>query len=223
MSKDELKIILDLHKKWVTGDSTGKRANLQGADLRCRPPVPTSGVPTWGADLQDADLRGADLRGANLCYLRGADLRGADLRGADLRGAYLQGAMGVNKHLICPLLMLLDQPGPIRAYKLVNAYLEGPFTGGIKYEIGKECRVENADPDDTVECSRGINVATLDWCMREWKAGYRILIVEFTSADIACIPIATDGKFRLHRCNVVGEKDLREIGLIAKEETHGTL
>ena len=29
----------------------------------------------------------------------------------------------------------------------------------------------------------------------------------------AAIPIATNGKFRLHRCTVVGEKDLKEIGL----------
>jgi hypothetical protein len=29
-----------------------------------------------------------------------------------------------------------------------------------------------------------------------------------TAADIAAIPIATDGKFRLHRCTVVAEKDV---------------
>jgi hypothetical protein len=52
--------------------------------------------------------------------------------------------------------------------------------------------------------------------MREWKEGYHILIAEFTVADIAAIPIATDGKFRVRRCKIVGEKDLAEIGLIAK-------
>jgi hypothetical protein len=32
--------------------------------------------------------------------------------------------------------------------------------------------------------------------------------MEFTAADIAAIPLATDGKFRLRRCKVVGEKDI---------------
>jgi hypothetical protein len=52
--------------------------------------------------------------------------------------------------------------------------------------------------------------------MKAWEKGYHILIVEFTAKDIAAIPIATDGKFRVHRCKVVGEKDLIEIGLIKK-------
>jgi len=173
-----------------------------------------------GAYLTGADLRGADLTGA---YLRGADLRGADLTGADLTGADLTGAVGVNKFLSTPLLMLLDQPGKIRAYKLVNADNVGPFNGGITYETGKKYSVEDADTDDQKQCAAGINLATLDWCMKEWKESYKILIAEFTAKDIAAIPIATDGKFRVHRCEIVGEKDLKEIGLIepGKEEAHG--
>jgi hypothetical protein len=110
--------------------------------------------------------------------------------------------------------MLLDQPGAIRAYKLVNSNMEGPYNGGIVYEIGKSFKVDDADTNDMDHCGAGINIATLDWCMKEWKEGYRILIVEFKAKDIAAIPIATDGKFRIHRCKVVGEKDLKEIGLI---------
>ena len=37
-----------------------------------------------------------------------------------------------------------------------------------------------------------------------------ILLVEFVAADIACIPLGTDGKFRLHRCWVVGEVNVGE-------------
>ena len=157
-----------------------------------------------------ANLWGAKLWGAKL---QGADLRGAKLHGADLQGANLRGAKGINKHRCTPLTMLLDQPGKIRAYKLVNGNMEGPYQGGILYEIGKSYQVDDANTDDTEHCGAGINIATLDWCMKEWKDGYHILIVEFTAADIACIPIATDGKFRVHRCKVVGEKDLKEIGL----------
>ena len=43
MNEQELKTVLELHKKWLDGEEGG-----QGADLR-------------GADLRGADLRGADL------------------------------------------------------------------------------------------------------------------------------------------------------------------
>ena len=71
-----LKPILEQHALWLADPSTGKRANLQGADLR------------W-ADLREADLRWANLQGTDL---RWADLREADLQGADLRWANLRGA-----------------------------------------------------------------------------------------------------------------------------------
>ena len=73
MTKEELKEILDSHKKRLNNEPDGKKADLRYADLR--------DADLSGADLRDADLRGADLSGADL---RGADLRGADLRGADL-------------------------------------------------------------------------------------------------------------------------------------------
>ncbi|MBQ3299699.1 MAG: pentapeptide repeat-containing protein [Ruminococcus sp.] len=78
MTKEELSLILDKHKKWLNGDPDGERAGLRGADL--------SGADLRGADLSRADLSGADLSRA---HLRGADLYGADLSGADLSGADL--------------------------------------------------------------------------------------------------------------------------------------
>lgn len=85
MLPDQLKTILDKHKDYLNGNSTGVRANLHGADLR--------GANLYGADLRGADLRGANLRGADLygANLYGADLYGADLYGANLRGADLRG------------------------------------------------------------------------------------------------------------------------------------
>jgi len=76
-----LKPILEQHALWLADPSTGKRANLQGANLRW--------ADLQGANLREADLQGADLRWANL---RGADLQGADLQEADLQGANLRGA-----------------------------------------------------------------------------------------------------------------------------------
>ena len=164
-----------------------------------------------------ADLSGANLSGANLS---GANLSGADLSGANLSRANLYGANGVNKHICTPLLMLLDQPGKIRAYKLVNENFEGPYKGGIKYTKGKKAAVgdNEANCDENTACGAGINLATLDWCMKEWKPGYHILVAEFEASDIAAIPTATDGKFRVKSCVIVGMKDLVEIGLVTAVE-----
>ena len=50
--------------------------------------------------------------------------------------------------------------------------------------------------------------------MKVWREGMHILIAEFRAEDIAAIPTSTDGKFRVSRCKIVGEKDLKEIGLV---------
>ena len=91
MTKEELGLILDKHKKWLNNEEGGERADLERADLE--------GADLRGADLERADLEGANLKGANLygANLEGADLENAnleraDLRGADLRGANLEGA-----------------------------------------------------------------------------------------------------------------------------------
>ena len=51
----------------------------------------------------------------------------------------------------------------------------------------------------------------------EVKMGRRAALLqrlaEFEAQDIASIPISTDGKFRVHKCDIVGEKDTKEIGL----------
>ena len=157
-----------------------------------------------GANLGDADLRDA--------FLGGADLRDANLGGADLRGAFLGGAKGINKHLTTPLYILQDQVGKIRAYKLTKEDGTGPYYPSIKYEVGKTYS-EKSDCNEQKQCGEGISLATLDWCIKEFKPGYRIFIAEFTSKDIACIPIGSDGKFRVKKCKIVAEKDLKELGL----------
>jgi len=74
--------------------------------------------------------------------------------------------------------------------------------------------VADANTDVNEQCGAGINVATLDWCLKEYQDGYQILLIEFLASDIACIPTATDGKFRLHRCSVVGTIDLVARGVL---------
>jgi len=151
-----------------------------------------------------------------LAVKMGTDLRYANLHGADLHGSDLRDSQGINAWRVTPLRCLYDQPGSICAYKLVTQNGEGPYNGGIVYEVGKTIVVDEADTDEHRQCAKGINLATADWCMRNWQPSYRILIVQFTAQDIAAIPFATDGKFRVRRCKVVGEKDLAELGLVAQ-------
>ena len=117
------------------------------------------------------------------------------------------------------MLMLLEQPGRMRLYKLVTATGDSPISsyGSLRYEVGKTVQVKGANTDPLVVCGAGVNVADLPWCIQHWQTGYRILVVEFTAKDIATIPTATDGKIRLHRCTVVGEKDLVDLGLVKPE------
>ena len=73
MTQQEMNVILDKHKKWLSGKEGGEKANLRGDDL--------SGADLHGADLDGADLSGTDLSGTDLSgtYLSGADLHGANL------------------------------------------------------------------------------------------------------------------------------------------------
>jgi hypothetical protein len=186
-------------------------ANLGGANLR-------------DANLRDANLRGAYLGGANLgganlrdAYLRDANLGGAYLRGAylgdaNLRGAYLRDAKGLNSYAVNDLLILADQVGKIRAYKLVSREGIGPFNGGITYEVGQTYSVKDADCDSDTQCGPGINLATLPWCIQNWSEGMRILLAEFSAKDIAAIPNG-DGKFRVHKAKIVKELDLAAYGI----------
>jgi len=83
MKREELKKVLELHKKWLNNEVGGVKADLRGANLQ--------DANLYGADLQKADLYGAYLQGADLrfAYLQDANLRFANLLGANLRGADL--------------------------------------------------------------------------------------------------------------------------------------
>jgi len=172
-------------------------ANLSGANL--------GRANLSGAYLSGVNLSGADLYGANLSR---ADLSGANLSGANLSRADLSRAKGATSNHTTPLRILYEQPGPLRAYKLTRENGQGPQYGGITYELGKSYEVLNACEDETQHCAAGINVATLDWCLREYQPGYRIFVLEFETADIAAIPDNTDGKFRIFRGWVCAELDM---------------
>ena len=80
-TQEDLKEILELHKKWLNDEEDGVRADLRYADLRY--------ADLRYADLSSANLSSANLCSADLCY---ADLSSADLRYADLSSANLSSA-----------------------------------------------------------------------------------------------------------------------------------
>ena len=160
------------------------------------------------AAVGEAVKGGWNLRDANL---GGAYLRGANLGGANLRDANLRDANRIHPSRITPLHIILDQPGKVRAYKLVNEHNQGPFNGGLTYNVGETVEVDGCNTDPNDHCGAGINVATLPWCLDSWQPGYKVLLVEFKAKDVACIPTATDGKFRVYRCKVIREIDVTEI------------
>jgi len=186
-----------------------RNADLYNADLR-------------SANLREAYLYKADLRNANLrnADLRNADLYNADLRDADLRNADLRNVKGINPIHNTDLRLLYDQVGKIRLYKLVTDKYQGPIypTKDMVYSVGKILEVEKADSDETQQCSFGISLATLPWCIREWYASRRIMVCEFNRKDLVAVPDCTDGKIRVRRCKVIRELDLQELGLIKKGE-----
>ena len=83
VTKEELKTILEKHKKWLMGEDGGEKADLSYSNL--------SGSDLSGSDLRGSDLRGSDLSGSDLRYsdLSGSDLSGSNLSGSDLRGSDL--------------------------------------------------------------------------------------------------------------------------------------
>ena len=145
MEKEKLDKILSLHKKWLSGDPDGVRADLSEANL--------SGANlSWAnlrwADLSGADLRGADLRGADL---REANLSEANLSEANLRGANLSGAKGTDTvitnestaffRLQCP------EVGAYTAYKKAHGLiveLEIPADALRSSATSRKCRASKA-------------------------------------------------------------------------------
>ena len=187
-----------------------RNTDLWNADLRC--------ANLRGANLSDADLRGADLYGANLsgANLRNANLGGADLSGADLRNANLGGAnlSGANlsdanlsgaENLLSSVDYLRNNfectAEGIIAYKVFNAMYSPP----TKWKIQpKSVITENVNANRTNDCGCGINVATLEWVLREYSEEeiWKVLIRWEWLCGVV-VPYNTDGKIRCERVELV--------------------
>ncbi len=204
MNKQDLDTTLANHLKWLRSETGGQRANLSRAYLR-------------GANLTGADLRGAYLSGANLT---GADLRGADLRGAYLSGANLSGTILANVSWLAWIGVYPDAHNTARAYKLTKADGIGCYYQGLTYSVGATVRA-SLETDTRHDCGRGINLAVLSWCFNHLKdAGEkpRLWLCEFSCApENICVPVGTDGKFRVAEAKVIAECDLNGRPLVSQK------
>ena len=166
---------IELHRKWLRGESDGVKADLRRADLS-------------GADLRRADLSDADLSDA--------DLSGADLRRADLSGA---------KGLLSAIDFLkehfeMTNEGFI-AYKTFGSEYNPPEKWVIQ---PGSVITENVNFDTTNTCGCGINVAPLKWVQNVYGGDdiWKVLI-RFEWLAGVCVPYNSDGKIRCERVQLL--------------------
>ena|SRR5688572_4755367 len=110
----------------------------------------------------------------------------------------------------------------IIAYKVVHSDGGPPYyrgRGGTehKYTVGAIITEPNFNSDRHNDCGAGLNVGTLDWCLKKYTRSVgsyppraALTTVAFLPTDIACVPNQTDGKFRLKRLLVVSSKLLNQ-------------
>jgi len=210
MDKTEITKILDLHKKWINGDSDGVKANLCFADLRS---ANLRSANLCFADLCFADLRFADLSSANLCFadlssanLRSADLRFADLSSANLRFADLSSAdLSSAKNLLSATAWLLSafksNSKGIIVYKAQKAMHESPKSW--IWQKGKYLtEVCNLLP--TLDCACGVNFATRDWIKKNYGSSpVWECLIEWIDLAETVVPYNTDGKARCSKLKLI--------------------
>lgn len=160
MTKDELKKVLDDHRRWLDGDEGGRRADLHGANLH-------------GADLSGANLSWAYLSWAKIDEMVAARLSILPDEG-DVVG-WKRAVAGDGSRRIVKLLVRSGTPRSNatgrkcrceRATVLDVQDACGRSVGGVAhsmhdrdfaYEVGQEVSVPDFDPDRWNECSAGIH------------------------------------------------------------------
>ncbi|MGX8701549.1 pentapeptide repeat-containing protein [Caproiciproducens sp.] len=199
LTGERLQGILDLHKKYLAGESGGQHADLSDADLSGADlsDADLSGANLSGADLSDADLSDADLSGANLS---GADLSDADLSDANLSDANLSGAKGLLSSIgFIDAHFERTDKGYI-AYKTFNSQYRAPDKWKIEPD---SVIIENVNPNRTNDCGCGINVAPLDWVRRIHNGDIWKVLIEWPWLAGVVVPYNTDGKIRCEKVRLL--------------------
>ena len=162
MKTDELKIILEKHRKWLNSVG-GERAELSSANLS-------------NADLSGADLSYAIMSGTNLNYadLRHTNLSDADMSYADMSYANLSGA-----ELIYADLRHTDMTGADLGYaNLSNADLSGANLSGANLSFAdlsganlRDANLIDADLSGTKGLAKLMGVCPGNYYWKRFGAG----------------------------------------------------
>ena len=175
-------------------------ANLRHADL-CYAKLSDT-------NLSCANLYHANLRHADLCYadLSDANLSCANLRHANLSCANLSCAnlsrIKINYNPIDYLNKNFEKTNEgYIVYKTFSEYYPKPNYWSIKEniiieEIGINTNLSN-------KCGSGINVATLDWVLKETNEQIWKCLIKFEWACSIFVPYDTDGKIRCSKLQIL--------------------
>ena len=208
MNQKELQKILDLHKKWINGDTEGQKANLRCANLRCANLrcANLSNADLRYANLSNADLSNANLSNANLSNadLRCANLSNADLSDANLGYADLSGTQGVLDAIDYISENFERTDDGYIVYKTFGSDYKSP--GRWRLEKG-EVIAESCNCDRTCDCGCGINVATLEWARKHSRGKIYKLLIKYEWMAGVVVPYMTDGKIRTSRAQIIGVVD----------------
>jgi len=198
-------------------------ANLDGANLY-RANLYRANLD--GANLDGANLDGANLDGANLyrANLDGANLDGANLYRANLDRANLNGAKNLEPLWVCDLysIKMQDPETKLRYWKFVDGDKSPIHDKKLTYKVGKTVTEKDCDNNESEACGAGLNVATLQWCLKNTISNNSadFIEVEFKVSDIVAVPYYSDGKFRVKELKVLRklsrEEVLTELKQIAK-------
>ena len=116
------------------------------------------------------------------------------------------------------LNILKYQKGKVRAFKYLNGDIS-PYQN-CKYKVGKTYKeaLKNCDKDEGNSCGKGLNLATLEWCLQDanFDLSKTYVEVEFDAKDIIAIPYASDGKFRVRKLRVVRKLPKKELEKLIK-------
>ena len=142
MDSEQLKEVIEKHKKWLNVISEGKMADLRGINLRRAKleNVNLRGADMRGADMSESRLYGADMSGAdmggvnfNSAGMYNINLRNVNLRGADMTDAYLRGADMRGANMIGVSLKNAN----IRGAKFTIEINDVIEFSGIKYDLNQ--------------------------------------------------------------------------------------
>jgi hypothetical protein len=128
-----------------------------------------------------------------------AEKNKANLREANLGEADLWGAKNLPSQFACELNLLKFQKNMLLAFKYLNGQVS-PYQN-FTYKIGETYICEDGNSDERILCNKGINLATLEWCLMETNndISKTYAIFEFYPFDILAIPFNSDGKFRVKK------------------------